>query len=157
MTNAEVRASECKRVEAIQKAGIEWVEVLGCNHPPDECDAYRAIQGKLFRIEDAPKLPLPGCDKAHCKCIILASEGPEPSEELIEDLSVSMPAGCEAPRDSGRPGVKLSELRYGKSHMANVRVQEPGWLKWLVIGLLVFLLAPVVVWMVWSWLTSLVR
>jgi hypothetical protein len=78
--------------------------------------------------------------------------------EPVEDLSLSMPAGCERPADDpARPGVRISELRHGRSRIRDFRNRDPEWLKWGVIGLAVLLLAPLVVWMVWSWLTALVR
>ena len=71
-----------------------------------------------------------------------------------EDLSVSMPEGF-APRPSADdpqcPGVRLSELRHGRGPAANGRGQDPGWLKWSVIGLLVLLLIPVAVWAFGVW------
>lgn len=77
MSNAEVRRMSRRKIEELRAAGIEWVEVLGCAHPPDECEALRAMQGNPVEIQYAPELPLPNCDKKHCKCIILASEGPD--------------------------------------------------------------------------------
>lgn len=66
---------DSRRVQDMRRAGIKWVEVLGCSHPPEECDAYRAMRGVLVEIEYAPGLPLPGCDLLECKCILLAREG----------------------------------------------------------------------------------
>jgi len=76
-TNEEVAEMSRKRLESFRSAGIKYVRVLGCNYAPDECDIYRAARDDLFEIEFAPTLPLPGCDKANCKCILLAVEGPK--------------------------------------------------------------------------------
>jgi len=68
---------DARSVKEMKNAGIKWVEVLGCNHQPEECDSYRAMKGVLIEIEHAPELPLPGCDMLECKCILLAREGPK--------------------------------------------------------------------------------
>ena len=60
------------RLDEMRQAGIKFVEILGCNNPPDECDAYRSTKGQEFEIESVPLLPLPGCDKKFCKCIHIA-------------------------------------------------------------------------------------
>jgi hypothetical protein len=64
--------------------------------------------------------------------------------EPIEDLSVSMPAGCEAPVDDPtRPGVRLGELRHNRGPIAKGQSQDPAWLKGLVIGVLALIALPV--------------
>jgi hypothetical protein len=72
-SRAEVERSSRERLAEMKSAGIKFVTILGCNCPPEECDAYRAIQNEKFEIEFAPTLPLLGCDKEFCKCIHLAS------------------------------------------------------------------------------------
>ena len=68
---------DAHRIQEMRSAGIKWVEVLGCNHQPEECDSYRAMRGVPIEIQSAPELPLPGCDKLECKCILLARKGPK--------------------------------------------------------------------------------
>jgi hypothetical protein len=72
LTASKVKKYSSMRLAEMREAGIQFVEILGCNHPPDECDAYRSIKGQKFEIEFAPLLPLPDCDKKFCKCIHLA-------------------------------------------------------------------------------------
>ena len=67
-----MKRSEAKRLREFRAAGINRVEVFGCNYAPDECDSYRAIKGQVFAIDEVPAIPLPGCDKRACKCIYLA-------------------------------------------------------------------------------------
>ncbi len=64
-----------RRLQSFREAGIKFVQVLGCNCEEDECDAYRAVKGRVFEIQDAPQLPLAGCDQKYCKCILLARGG----------------------------------------------------------------------------------
>lgn len=35
---------------------------------PEACDAARAITEKHFSPQEAPRLPLEGCDQGHCDC-----------------------------------------------------------------------------------------
>ena len=71
-TKSKVRKYTLMRLEEMRNAGIKFVSLLGCNYAPDECDSLRAMKGQKIAIETAPLLPLPGCDKKHCKCIWLA-------------------------------------------------------------------------------------
>ena len=32
------------------------------------CDAVKAMQGQRFLVRDAPRLPVPDCDKPNCQC-----------------------------------------------------------------------------------------
>jgi hypothetical protein len=77
MTRAETEEYSRRTLRELRSAGIRHVAVLGCNYEPDECDAYRAIKRDIFEIDFAPSLPLPGCDKPFCKCILLAIEEPK--------------------------------------------------------------------------------
>ena len=73
-SNEEVREMSRARLAQARAAGVKFISVLGCNYPPEECDAYRAVKDVIFEIDFAPELPLPGCDQKHCKCIILAEK-----------------------------------------------------------------------------------
>ncbi len=62
--------------------------------------------------------------------------------EEREDMTESGPVGFDRPvevDDPKRPGVRLSELRRGPMER-RLNGQDPAWLKWMVIGLLVLLL-----------------
>ena len=32
------------------------------------CDKAKRLRGKVYRIEEVPELPLPGCDSPYCRC-----------------------------------------------------------------------------------------
>jgi hypothetical protein len=38
------------------------------HHHTHCCDAVKELHGKRFLSAEAPKLPITGCDKTHCKC-----------------------------------------------------------------------------------------
>jgi len=38
------------------------------------CDAVDAIRNDRFLLEDAPKFPLPGCDRGDCSCVALPED-----------------------------------------------------------------------------------
>jgi hypothetical protein len=59
------------KLNALRSAGIKFVEILGRN-TTDDCRACLSLKGRLVPIEEAPVLPLPGCDKKHCHCLWLA-------------------------------------------------------------------------------------
>lgn len=58
----------------MRAAGVQWVKILGCNNPGEDCAAVLALKGRKIPIDVAPSLPLPLCDKRTCKCIIIATE-----------------------------------------------------------------------------------
>jgi len=64
----------------MREAGIKFVGVLASPNPGEYCEACAAIMftreknGVKFEIEFATPLPLPGCDKHPCKCILIALE-----------------------------------------------------------------------------------
>jgi hypothetical protein len=41
------------------------------NPGPNACDAAQALSGKRYLANEAPKLPLPDCNAATCKCQIV--------------------------------------------------------------------------------------
>ena len=62
--------------------------------------------------------------------------------EQIEDVTEFRPAGFERPAvadDPNVPGVRLSELRRGP-------LRAPAWLKWSLIGLLIVIGIPGLIW-----------
>ena len=72
--------------------------------------------------------------------------------DQIEDLSVSMPAGCEQPVDDlSRPGVRLGELRHGRSQMADGRNRDPEWVKWPVVVAAGLVAAGFLIWLIGVW------
>ena len=74
LNRQQVQQLSRERLAEMREAGIEFVQVLGCNHAPDECESYRAMKGLKVEIAFAPELPLPGCDLEFCKCILIATE-----------------------------------------------------------------------------------
>lgn len=72
LTKSKVRKFSAMRLAELREAGIKFVSVLGCNNSGDDCEACLAMKGQKVEIELATPLPLPGCDKTHCKCIWLA-------------------------------------------------------------------------------------
>jgi hypothetical protein len=68
-----VKSSEAKLNE-FRLVGIEFVSILGCNNPGDDCEACLALKDRKLEIESAPPLPLPECDKKFCKCLYIAAE-----------------------------------------------------------------------------------
>lgn len=77
-TNATVRKESRERLAQMREAGIKFVGVLGSPNPGETCEACEAIMfkreknGVKYEIEFATPLPLPGCDKHPCKCILIA-------------------------------------------------------------------------------------
>ena len=67
------KVSKAKLAE-LREFGIEYVGVLGCNNPGDDCEACLALKDQKIEIAFAPTLPLPGCDKKHCKCGLIAMQ-----------------------------------------------------------------------------------
>lgn len=43
------------------------VSIQPDNHP---CEAIKAIADQRFLSEDAPRLPLPECDRTECRCVL---------------------------------------------------------------------------------------
>jgi len=78
MTKREVRKNSIAHLEDMRRAGIKFVEIMGCNkikdNKKDDCEVCLDLKGCKMEIELAVPLPLPGCDKKHCKCLWLARE-----------------------------------------------------------------------------------
>ena len=69
--------------------------------------------------------------------------------EQIEDVTEFRPAGFERPAvadDPNVPGVRLSELRRGPLRNPIQAVPAPAWLKWSLIGLLIVIGIPGLIW-----------
>jgi len=69
-----VRQLAREQMETFKAAGIKFVEYLGANNDEDDCEAIKAMKNVAVEIHFAPLLPLPGCDRKYCKCILGASE-----------------------------------------------------------------------------------
>lgn len=41
---------------------------VSLNPGPDPCDAVQSVLGRRYLSNDAPALPLPGCDRQRCGC-----------------------------------------------------------------------------------------
>jgi hypothetical protein len=78
LTSAKVRKFSTMQLAEMCKMGIKHVGVLGSPNPGENCEACEAIMfikgkdGVKFEIEFASPLPLPGCNKKHCKCLFIA-------------------------------------------------------------------------------------
>jgi len=67
--------NQCEsRIADMRSCGIKFVQVLGCGNEGEDCEACLALKNYSIEIEFAPTLPLPGCDKKKCKCVIIATE-----------------------------------------------------------------------------------
>ena len=65
------------RLGEMRKAGVKWVKLLGCGNPAEDCAECLRRQAQTIPISEAQPLPLPGCDKRFCKCILIAVAKPE--------------------------------------------------------------------------------
>jgi hypothetical protein len=72
LTAAKVRIYSRLQRAGFREAGIVLVGILGTHCTEDMCAAALAAKDKNFKIAEAPLLPLPGCDKKHCPCILVA-------------------------------------------------------------------------------------
>lgn len=73
-----IHARECRkystlRLAEMKEVGVDFVEVLGSGLPGGDCTACLAIGGVKIPIGKAPLLPLEGCDRAACKCILIGT------------------------------------------------------------------------------------
>ncbi len=66
------------KLAVMKRAGIKYVQLLGCNCENKECDACRAMKVKIIPIDTATALPLEDCDQKFCRCLWLARKGPNP-------------------------------------------------------------------------------
>lgn len=76
LNRAGVRKVSIAKLAEMRRVGVKFVELLLYNAscPEEECAPFQAICRKKIPIENAQPLPLPGCDKEHCKCIWIARE-----------------------------------------------------------------------------------
>ncbi len=81
-----------QRLEQLRAAGAEWVRILGCGMPNAECEMSVLMKEALFRMDAAPPLPLPGCDREDCKCTWVPTE-PPPEPKLLYYLQDTNPVG----------------------------------------------------------------
>jgi hypothetical protein len=56
------------RTESIRTVGKSPFRAVSIRVGGDPCQAARDLSGKRFRCNDAPGLPLAGCDKDQCIC-----------------------------------------------------------------------------------------
>lgn len=74
-----LHGSFLRTIDELRGVGITHVALLGA-HGPDDCDACRAADGKVFPIDEVPELPLATCtcqDRYGCRVIANAAEGGE--------------------------------------------------------------------------------
>ncbi len=72
--------SLCRRISKqalrdIRQTRLQWVKILGCGIPGEDCAACLALKGKAVPIDSIESLPLPGCTLV-CKCCIGGALGP---------------------------------------------------------------------------------
>ncbi len=60
-----VRPDERRKVDTGKNTRFHAVSI---RFAPDACDAAKAMEGRRFLSSAAPKIPLPECDAAKCKC-----------------------------------------------------------------------------------------
>jgi hypothetical protein len=62
------------RLATMQKAGIKHVQWLTAHHD-NECEACKALEGKLFPIKEPPTMPPLDCRcELWCRCILVAAK-----------------------------------------------------------------------------------
>lgn len=64
-------ASRKFEIEKIKRAGITKCRIASCNDDRD-CEAVKNLGKKVFDINSVPDLPLPECNAAYCRCMIVA-------------------------------------------------------------------------------------
>jgi hypothetical protein len=86
----EYAAHRDRTLESLAEAkriGLDcWVEMLPPG-PPWPCDEAEAQSGKRYGINDLPKMPLPGCTRAHgCACCFVIQQ-PQPAPLTPEEMA----------------------------------------------------------------------
>lgn len=74
MSREETAVRSQQGLEEIKQAGFQFVTVLGCGNPGEDCEACLAMRGQKMEIAFVGPLPLPDCDKEFCKCVYQAAE-----------------------------------------------------------------------------------
>jgi hypothetical protein len=70
----EFHAIHLRRMEDFRDAGIRNVQVMGIADSR-QCPECKDIDGKLFKLEDAPELPYAKCTcEDGCRCILVAED-----------------------------------------------------------------------------------
>jgi hypothetical protein len=70
----EFHAIHLRRMEDFRDAGIRNVQVMGIADNR-QCPECKDIDGKLFKLEDAPELPYAKCTcEDGCRCILVAED-----------------------------------------------------------------------------------
>jgi hypothetical protein len=55
---------KCGELQKLRRSGCFW----GVRIQPGKCTAIRPFAGRRFTFEEAPNLPLPGCNAWRCSC-----------------------------------------------------------------------------------------
>lgn len=61
------KAATAKVVTAAVESSADY-RAVSVQCKSDACDAAKALGSKRFLLAEAPSLPLPGCNCAHCQC-----------------------------------------------------------------------------------------
>lgn len=64
-------ASRNFEIEKLKKSGITKCRIATCNDERD-CEAIKKFGKQIFDINSVPYLPLPDCNAAYCRCMIVA-------------------------------------------------------------------------------------
>lgn len=74
---AQCEFGDPEQLANMQRVGIEYIEWLSARHD-DECPACKALEGKVFPINEPPPMPPVDCRcELWCKCILVAAADPE--------------------------------------------------------------------------------
>ena len=78
------------------------------------CSAAKMLSGKRFLAEDAPKLPLPGCDTSECRCRFTHYEDRRTAAERRSPFSSVSYGGTEHSRLQEREARAVRRPRRGR-------------------------------------------
>lgn len=62
------QAAEQARLEKRVSQSNSEYHAVAIKSPANACEAARDLEGERFLATEAPKLPLPNCDRPDCKC-----------------------------------------------------------------------------------------
>lgn len=116
MDRNEIKANR-ENLGRLIRAGA-WISIACAS---DACTACKAQAGKIYRPDQVPRLPLPGCQRTECRCQYVAVD---PETELT--VSQLIERGAYALR-AGRIDAAQQMLRRAVALDENI---ESGWL-WL--------------------------
>lgn len=66
------------------------------------CEAAKGMEGKRFLASAAPRIPLPDCDVAECKCRFIHHEDRRAGEDRRSGYRRQLPGGADTPTTERR-------------------------------------------------------